>query len=1482
MRRLVVLAVILVGSTVWADTQVFDFSKFDPADWELVNIQQADVRADGLHLVATKGGGRVGLVGRAYYRDQVDATLEFDRVRADVHGVQIHLDLENPVENAACRIHCITEPINDREGRRVVGSRVLSSILKDGQPIYTGGGFDYGNVQRLRIIKEGPYLWPLYYGDRSRGWKHTIIPPFRTRGEKCETFRVAVYVDLGWEATEGEIVLKRLSVWSPVLKLPGRPEPDPKVKRFDFGPIAQQLEADYAPVCHRTLYDSERGYGFITDLEPLDNPYFVPALNRQQSLEAGMIPTDNQYGSTKNFCVKYGKRYIMGWSNGGDYVEFYKRYLDLKIPCERDMVGAFRCYGFEQKREIEADQWEQRAAIYVDDDLSTKFRVGLPNDRYTLLVGVGYGMMAPPGRSSFSLDAQSLTVKKGLSCQSARCHWYRIDDVEVKDGHLDLRLFANRRLAMNDVEVWNLGVSWMINYLVVIPSERRDDIEKECWNLILERGVKVRQVTFVDGWPVKGAVRDGHAVLNGKPFMPLMWQSYHGGDINSRNIMEDYSYYLLGNSDNVTDVSWQFKGSQHYMKYDWFMMSAADDYPWGSINVLNLLHNFGRLSFIRTEGLLSFIPQAIEGEGGTSQDSRGRSYRWDAKPPLGSRLAREVQKEAYTMVDFQLKLHPTNAGTYVYEELWHPEDQGYDHNSLSRFYQWLREKYGTLSALNAEWKTNYKEFEEIKPPGGPREDPAWANFRAFRMACQAEDVEYANDTLHELAPEHITGGAKGDYPTASWYHAANIDLFGWYSTPTSRTAAEHFGKTAAGQGALGVDCYFSWIDGRKQLDHKPGPKRYLGRHVRTAYPDLLHDVFEGARWFYFEEYNGTGSHVFHRTKQMQAQNGVERRWSGELYFFDDEAFDYAEVIVDDAWLQTKAFTALMYRTTPILFPTHVVHPRVAIYITDESVFLQGKFVYPTAVIENTLQAIQVSYDLIRRPILDRLDRKEYDVLFLGTFTEMLSPDDAEHIRNFIAAGGKCIFVVPAANRSAIDLKEAQILPGFGFDQLAGCRVLATRGRNINQGLPLVGKPLAAAPGLPTGNILGTVGGAGWVLQPAADSHPFITAGDTQLAMAVANKDSSVITLALGGIENPNPGAPGRDEYLRTLFAGLFASWKVDKGFTLTGATEPEKMSVGVMAGKGYWLVGLTNGAETPQKVRFTLSVLPPGDYEVVDLTGERPLVVKNEKKELHLMPDPEHRYATFVARASADDLKNKGLDFEIGDRKGLVLWIRPADQPVWNCVPDYTVFSRAATPCTIVLTDNPDPRLTEAASRLEVLLKTKKVPVELKKSSEIPIQKTHHEVWITSRFPGVPRDYKGYLVDTFDNQPLSTDRHLIILGGENADPLVKHLGAVNTFTYDKVMLKVTDSFPGPGRGIIQLVDSVNCPYYDATDKTRDAILVGGSDLVGTLKALDRLMTVLKDMPDYVEPVREKQMEVFSPEEIKEMRERGNVPGAPEL
>jgi len=152
-----------------------------------------------------------------------------------------------------------------------------------------------------------------------------------------------------------------------------------------------------------------------------------------------------------------------------------------------------------------------------------------------------------------------------------------------------------------------------------------------------------------------------------------------------------------------------------------------------------------------------------------------------------------------------------------------------------------------------------------------------------------------------------------------------------------------------------------------------------------------------------------------------------------------------------------------------------------------------------------------------------------------------------------------------------------------------------------------------------------------------------------------------------------------------------------------------------------------------------------------------------------------------------------------------------------------------------------------AAEKIAAAITAKGFTATAVPAADIKLKKTTHEVRIKPENRDNVRREKPEtfpLVDRFENEVVDIDTSLIVVGSEETNPLLKHLAKEHTFLYDKVGEKITASYPGLGRGVIGWVDSVNFPKYDTRSKARDAIVVGGSDAVGTTAAADSLATLI--------------------------------------
>ncbi len=109
-------------------------------------------------------------------------------------------------------------------------------------------------------------------------------------------------------------------------------------------------------------------------------------------------------------------------------------------------------------------------------------------------------------------------------------------------------------------------------------------------------------------------------------------------------------------------------------------------------------------------------------------------------------------------------------------------------HTLARFREWLREKYGALTALNATWQINYGDWDEVEPPR--REEPLapfidWRYFMddvymsrqlAFKTKALRENDPYQRPVFSHADTPRIGSGAE-------WRWARVGDYFGTSNYP---------------------------------------------------------------------------------------------------------------------------------------------------------------------------------------------------------------------------------------------------------------------------------------------------------------------------------------------------------------------------------------------------------------------------------------------------------------------------------------------------------------------------------------------------------------------------------------------------------------------------------------------------------------------------------------------------------------------------
>jgi len=1473
------LLLLASASAAWAHYQTLDFdlSKSDPQAYT-TDIPASAFTPNGLRL-QVKPGTQYTLTSNRVFTDEFDFDVQFEVAEASENGrIAIELVL-----------------LNDGKKRKVLGTLLIPPpgkgaeqgefrYLKDGKAAgfqwegrwtdvshMTGYGGGKARLEWLRIHKALTKVWFLQKvkGEPYRWDGMANYPATEYFKEDCESFKIGFAVRAA-DGAAGTVLIKtmRISGGTVMPRDTGRRE-----FHLDFGPVNQELEDEFMPVNEFTMYTPAQGYGWVIPEYEKVWQGRVPSLGDKEIAEAGYPPIvgdhEGWYTEFLRQCFwleRNDKKYFYSTSHGGDFVEFFEKWMDLKTPLERDFVGMARPFHFCMNPLYQKDVEERRGSLYIDDDLSADFVLDLPNGNYNAILGVGYTQSLFAGGESRSMNVE---INGRVRAQELGPNWrrsnqYPVRNILVENGKMDFRFFVDVRKCMDPYTNHHLAVGWMINYILVLPAEDKELMNAWEWKIIKRRGEIIRRVTFVEGEPAvtclenkPGETQAPFISLNGKPwYFCKVQNNYIPGDT-------DYvSYYCLANAAHAYTT---VRDSHHFFKPDWEKLSYSDDYPWDMVDRMNVGYTWRCLSSLALEDIISFVPHAVQGEGTPTMDSRGRRNRYNIQPPLNSALGREIQKEAYTMMSNQLGLHPAKAANYIYEELWHPEDLGYDDQSLIQYWDWLKRKHKTIENLNKEWGREYKSFDEINQPTQGKNDfwqftPEFVNFRKFRAWAQEQTIKSACDLAHELEPEHFAWGAKGDFGTQSYYPGEFLDMFGWYSPEVACSVARHFNKAAIVGGYM-LNCEYAYLDGRRQFDHKPGPRHYMGKEeVNSVYNMLISSVFKGAKGFYNEWYSDGMCHFFHRTEMIKTLAPKYKiiHWTGQLAFYEPGAFEGPPVNMERQALYASCANKLLYRLAPLWLPAQPLAPRVLYPLVETSFFLDILGPKPYADFESeqmrVLRSSNIPAEFLNVAAAGDLSR--YKLIVIADGCQAIRKADAERIRNFVLGGGKLILLNGGGfttDERPRRYKKEEVFPVEEFADLGGYSIVARNPWHMPLGKAVVSfAKNEIAPEFADGRALGE-----WETQfhyvPREGSRVFLKGVITgqelkgkEVAMGLLNKAGNVAVVQMPPKEAPEESV----RPLSRFFRRLLDSWQVDDRVRLAGVEDEWDLYSGLLTGDGFWLAAACNlSVDTPHKVALRIKVLPPGDYTLEDVTGDTPDLAKKADGSIRLREDAANRQSGISYTLSAQQLGDGAITADIAPLQARVYLIRPAAQKVWVSLwkPSLQAFLARSTNSLAIAygTDAADKSGAEALAAALTGLGVKATPLP---AAGVKLKKLHFEV--RAKPDASAKAYredtsKWYLMDTFENEVVDCGSNMFVVGNEDTNGLLRHLGKDGTFAYDKVLEKITSKFPGPGRGIIGTVECVNSAVYDPRSQSRDAIFAGGSDAAGTTAAVNELVALIR-------------------------------------
>ena len=531
-----------------------------------------------------------------------------------------------------------------------------------------------------------------------------------------------------------------------------------------------------------------------------------------------------------------------------------------------------------------------------------------------------------------------------------------------------------------------------------------------------------------------------------------------------------------------------------------------------------------------------------------------------------------------------------------------------------------------------------------------------------------------------------------------------------------------------------------------------------------------------------------------------------------------------DIVIPKHSKDVTAANGLCYKLAPLLLPAKVDKGKIALLYTRRSSLIGWTFDSSLKSTEGTasplcewrylqtlLTHLHFPFEVITEDTIEE-ELDEYKVLIAGYWATMGSKEMAERIKQFVRKGGVVIFYPEAFVYNWDTTKNNRYSPGYGLDKFFGCRI---KSKISGKELTLkISEDISTS--LKRGDTF-KVRGLITPLERLEKGKILATLEDTGEPLIISANNGHTYYLGfVPGISystsNPNDGK------LRALFEYIIGKSKLKKPVLVKGDKKSYLVYTRILHGKNYYLLAFCNDYWEKQTIKSYLNFLPKGNYEMIDVTEDgKPLVI--------------------TPNSSSQDLSTAGISLSLSPLSCRVLIIRKANQKVILNFPEYELSSIINNyPIDIVVGKSISSSLLKSVKKLQKELRRKGISARLLKDEDIPIVNKSTSL-----------SEEGYPLGTFHNKIISSGNNLILVGNIENNRLISNLSKKGSYTYDKLLEDVDSSYPGKGRGIIQICESINKPYFCPTDRGRDAILISGSDEKGIEAAIKRFMKIIKQL-----------------------------------
>lgn len=361
-----------------------------------------------------------------------------------------------------------------------------------------------------------------------------------------------------------------------------------------------------------------------------------------------------------------------------------------------------------------------------------------------------------------------------------------------------------------------------------------------------------------------------------------------------------------------------------------------------------------------------------------------------------------------------------------------------------RFREWLKDKYGTIAALNAAWYRNFESWDQVSPPRFPTilSYSDYLDWRAFLDDKLAGDLKTRVDAIrqadsvhpiasHAAVPGLFTSPTDGYGNPDDWKMSATADFFGTsiYPEHSQSTRPWPYPMLAAG------------LDFTRSAGHSYGKGFWIGElqagqgvtGMRIAQPVTPHDE---EFWMWQVVAHGARSLAIYAWYPMSS--GFESNGYG-LIHLDGSLTDRAEAAGRVARIVAEHGAELL-RAKPAPARVAILYNRLSYMVGGSQPSLSK---LGNAERDSLLGAYKVFFE--QQIPVDFVDAEDivnhrlsqYRLLFLP-YPVMLAKNVAEGVTLFVRDGGMAVAEARLAWNDERGFASA-VIPGFGLEHVFGAR-----------------------------------------------------------------------------------------------------------------------------------------------------------------------------------------------------------------------------------------------------------------------------------------------------------------------------------------------------------------------------------------------------------------------------------------------------------